>query len=103
MKSKRTKMPIMPPAAERYMAFEGLVQWTEAVIVQAQRIKHALARYGDEEFMRDAVVRRRCILATHSECHFFAIAALKLLEYRKWSCSFGLCTGIDFRELDQFS
>jgi hypothetical protein len=38
-----------------------------------------------------------------SECHFFAIAAYKLLEYRKWVPDFGLCSSVDFVEVDRFS
>ena len=41
--------------------------------------------------------------AFHSECHFFAIAAYKLLEYRDWVRTFGLCSSVDFREVDEFS
>ena len=41
--------------------------------------------------------------AFHSECHFFAIAAHKLLEYREWVLTFGLCSSVDFREIAQFS
>ena len=39
----------------------------------------------------------------HTECNYFAIAANKLLEFKKWALSFGLCTNVDFREIDAFS
>jgi hypothetical protein len=42
-------------------------------------------------------------LAFHSECHFFAVAAFKQIEYRKWVLTFGLCTAVDFSEIDGFS
>jgi hypothetical protein len=32
-----TAKPIIWPDEERFMAFEGLVQWTQAVISQAKR------------------------------------------------------------------
>jgi hypothetical protein len=37
------------------------------------------------------------------ECNYFAIAANKLLEFKEWTLSFGLCTGVDFSEIDAFS
>ncbi len=53
--------------------------------------------------MLDPVARRVATLAVHSECHFLAIAAHKLFEYRDWAVSFGLCPSIDFGYLDQVS
>jgi hypothetical protein len=47
--------------------------------------------------------RRQAIHASHSECHFFAIAAHKLLEYQDWVRTFGVCSSVDFDEVDQFS
>jgi len=45
----------------------------------------------------------QAVLAFHSECHFFAIAAHKLLEFREWVLTFGLCASVDFSEVDRFS
>jgi hypothetical protein len=39
----------------------------------------------------------------HSQCHFFVIAAYKLIEYREWASTFGLCPTVDFSEIDAFS
>jgi hypothetical protein len=96
------------------MCFTGLLQWTQAVARQSERLA-AL----------DAQTRARCetwpkhftievqkaliaamneeILARHTECHFFAIAASKLIEHRRWAASFGLCANVDFNEIDGFS
>ena len=34
MNDPKTKTPIMTPEQEQFMAFEGLLQWTEAVFTQ---------------------------------------------------------------------
>ena len=40
----KTKTPIMTPDEARFMALEGLVQWTQAVITQSARVSEADAR-----------------------------------------------------------
>lgn len=86
---------------ERFMAFEGLIQWTQAVITQSRRVSGA--RDQQREAIQNSVTRRQAVLAFHAECHFFVIAAYKLLEYRKWASTFGLCAAVDFGEIDGFS
>ena len=86
------------------MAFEGLVQWTQAVITQSVRISAVQER----QFAAFAVAstpaqRRQAIHAFHSECHFFAVAAHKLLEFRDWVLTFGLCASVSFVEINSFS
>ncbi len=92
----------MRPEEERYMAFEGLVQWTQAVVGQARRVQAAKDRLG-ASITGDPASRRAVVLWTHVEDHFFIIAANKLIEYRHWVATFGLCSSIDFREIDRFS
>ncbi len=41
--------------------------------------------------------------AFHYECHFFVVAAYKLLEFRDWALTFGLCASVNFAEIDRFS
>jgi len=82
------------------MAFEGVLQWAQAVILQAERLS---ALCGQPNLVRDAKVRHQEILARHTECHFFAIAAHQLIEYRNWALKFGLFPTIDFTEINQVS
>jgi hypothetical protein len=91
----------MTPDEERFMAFEGLVQWTQAVVMQSARVSAA----DKHQFAPGATPaqRRQAALAFHSECHFFAVAAYKLLEFREWVLSFGLCAPVNFAEIDRFS
>jgi hypothetical protein len=51
---------------------------------------------GIPEQMREAALQLR------SEHHFFAIAANKLIEHRKWVADHGLCQNVDFAEIDAF-
>jgi hypothetical protein len=111
-KSSKIKIPIMTPDEERFMAFEGLVQWTDAVVTQSARVSEADARLSSSCALRPSTPQRRleatkqrhqAIHAFHTECHFFAIAAYKLLEYRDWVRTFGLCASVDFGEVAQFS
>ena len=94
------------------MAFEGLVQWTQAVVTQSARVSEADARLSSscalspstqQRRLRAQQQRRQAVHAFRSEGHFFAIAAYKLLEYRDWVQTFGLCASVDFGEVDQFS
>jgi hypothetical protein len=85
---------------ERFMAFEGLVQWTQAAITQSAKVSAARDRQLD--VIRDSMKRRLAVLAFHTECHFFAITASKLIEFRDWVFTFGLCPTVDFSEIDQF-
>jgi hypothetical protein len=41
-KTKKAKAAIMSPDEERFMAFEGLVQWTQAVITESARVGNVL-------------------------------------------------------------
>jgi hypothetical protein len=111
-KRPKTKTPIMPPDQERFMAFEGLIQWTQAVVTQSARVSeadahlsssHALNPSTPQRRLRAQQQRRQAIHAFHSECHFFAIAAYKVLEYRDWVLTFGFCASVDFGEVNQFS
>src|SRR5581483_12412739 len=101
--STRTKMPIMTPDDERFMAFEGLVQWTQTIITQSARVSAARDRQSVVVANGTPLQRPLAILAFHSECHFFAVAAWKLLEFRDWVSSIGLCATVDFTEIDRFS
>ena len=85
------------------MAFEGLVQWTQVVVAQSARVSAARERQSSLGMTSAPPQRRQAMHAFHSECHFFAITAHKLLEYREWVLTFGLCSSFDFREIAQFS
>ena len=103
-KSPKIKTPIMTPDQERFMAFEGLVQWTQAVVTQSIGVpaaqKHQMSVLAATS---TPVQRRQAMHAFHSECHFFAVAANKLLEFRDWVLTFGLCASVDFAEINRFS
>ena len=102
-KTPKTKTPIMTPDEERFMAFEGLVQWTQAVVTQSARVSAARDRQSSLGMTSTPPQRRQATHAFHSECHFFAIAAHKLVEYREWVLTFGSCSSVDFSEVAQFS
>jgi hypothetical protein len=95
--------PIMSAEAERFMAFMGLIQWTQAVISQSERVEQAQRKMRDKEGLHDAAQRQERMLAMHTECHFFSVAAYKLIEHRSWVRTFGLCETVDFSKVDQFS
>jgi hypothetical protein len=97
----KTKKPIMTPEQEQSMALTGLLQWTQAVISQSQRVSDARERQRSPA--RNLAMLREANRDFHSQCHFFVIAAYKLIEYRKWASTFGLCATVDFTEIDAFS
>lgn len=96
------RTPIMSADEERFMAFEGLVQWTQAAVFQGQRVLEARDRGVSREVLGDPVMRRRATLDFHTQCHFFVVAAYKLIEHRKWVAASGLCATVDFRGIDHF-
>jgi hypothetical protein len=101
-KSPKIKIPIMTPDEERFMAFEGLGQWTQAVVTQSARVSAAQGRRSSFGMTSSPAPRRQAIHAFHSECHFFVVAAYKLLEFKDWVLTFGLCASVDFAEIDGF-
>jgi hypothetical protein len=110
----RVKRPIMTREQERFMSFEGLLQWTQAVVRQSERIaaldvqsrahwEKPPERFSVEDQKARVAQMHEATLARHTECHFFAIAASKLIEHRRWVVSFGLCASVDFSVIDRFS
>jgi hypothetical protein len=91
------QVPIMSEAEERYMAFEGLVQWTAAAISAGRRIAE-----GPAACAADHQQRRLSAAQMRTEHHFFVIASHKVLEHRDWIQDLGLCGAVDFSVLDQF-
>jgi hypothetical protein len=101
-KATKSLKPIMTPDQERFMAFEGLTQWTQAVVTQSARVSAARERQSSFGATSTPAQRRQAIHAFHSECHFFVIATRKLLEFKDWVLTFGLCASVDFAEIDRF-
>ena len=84
------------------MAFEGLVQWTQAAVDQSIRLSAASNALATPEAMRSERSRR---LARHkflTERHYFVVSAFKLIEFKEWAVSLGLCPAIDFSEIEGF-
>jgi hypothetical protein len=85
-RATQIKTPIMTPDEERFMAFDGLVQWTQAVVAQSARV--SAARDYQVQMRSTPAQRRPAIHAFHAECHYFAVVAHKLLEFRDWVLTF---------------
>jgi hypothetical protein len=81
---------------EKLLAVEGLVQWTSAVITQADRLAQATISVCKPETLRLTTA------ALRTEADLFVAAAWKVLEFRKWVSALGLCLSIDFSEIDKF-
>ena len=91
----------VPTEEQRFMAYIGLMQWTEAVVTVGERIRQI-----DEQMTLRTQPNRSdwqtALRNVHTECHFFAIAAYKLLEYATWSRRLGLFRQVDFSAIDSF-
>ena len=96
--------PIMTHDEERYMAFSGLLQWTQTCVFQSDRtsaaLQNQLSILGSDRTRDD---RRLAILSFHSECHFFVVAANKLIEFKTWALTFGLWSTVNFAEIDSLN
>jgi hypothetical protein len=100
----RSSRPIVSLDDEKFMAFEGLVQWTRAVVDQAKRVSAAKDYISSEDVRNNWPMKgRAAIHASHCEDHYFVIAAYKIIEYRKWNQDLGLCGTVDFSEIDKFN
>jgi hypothetical protein len=85
MMKNRTNVQSIGIDEERYMAFRGLIQWTQAVVLQAeqvttasQKLKKHTGGLGEKSEVSNLVYSSRC------QEHYFIIAAYKLMEYRTW-------------------
>jgi hypothetical protein len=94
------RAPIMTADEERFMAFEGIVQWTAAAIEQGMRIASATAARDNSNARENSRLLNPEVRTEH---HYFAISANKVLEHREWVLRLGLCRQVDFSMLDQFS
>lgn len=94
---------VMAMEEQQFMAFTGLIQWLQGVIVQRQRLDELSNLLVDPEIMKDNQRCRFVMNLFHCDCNYFAIAAKKCLEYKQWSLSLDLFQGIDFSEIDAFS
>jgi hypothetical protein len=97
-KQKSPPAPIMTDDEQRFMVFEGLVQWTTAVISQAEQIELATSA------LNAANINIRLPAAKlRTQHHYFSLAAFKLLEHRNRAIEVGLCSNTNFQMLDSFS
>ena len=109
--SKMEQKPVMSPDERRFMAFEGLFQWTHAVVSQTARVSGAqqtlVAALRQPSLggstAQSALARRLVSHDFQTECHYFAISAFKLIEFRDWAISEGSCPSVDFSCLAAFS
>jgi hypothetical protein len=90
----------MIDAEQRFMAFEGLVQWTCAVLVQAGRIEEAHRGITSDDNSNDG---RFAAQRAQTEAHLFAIAAGQVLAHKRWLEKLGAAEGIDFAPLSVFA
>ena len=96
----KDRTPIMRQSEERFMAYSGLIQWTEGLVSQCWRVKEA------SESMAEAFAAGNHVSSLnrlHCEAHYYVIAANKVLEYRTWAQQHGLFKNVDFSKLDKIN
>jgi len=104
---KKEHMPIMSIEDERFMAFTGLIQWTQGVVLQSKRVtlateqitKHMAEPATDANYF---TLQNQFLNLLHCEEHYFIISANKLIEHREWIKELGLFKNVDFSEIDSF-
>ena len=85
---------------QKFMATEGLIQWLAACVRQGQKLAELYARLFLDT---NALERRLAILDSHTQGHFFVIAAAHVLGYRAWARNLGMLSQVDFSEIDKFN
>ncbi len=99
MAKKTARIPIMSDDDEKFMAFSGLVQWTQGVIEQSRNLSFADKKSVDYRLNSNFIALMYSRLCQE---HYFVISANKLIEHRAWIEKFGPCGNVDFSEIDSF-
>ena len=87
-----------PAESERYMIFEGVIQWTQAVALQSDRVAAAQAaqfRPGNRPG-----AHRLPGMNFRSECDYFSVAVDMLFQFKRRATDLGLFASVDFSEID---
>jgi hypothetical protein len=87
-----------PAEMERYMIFEGVIQWTQAVALQSDRIAAAQAAWFQPSARPGA--SRLPGMNFRSECDYFAVAVDMLFQFKKRAAEKDLFASVDFSEID---
>jgi hypothetical protein len=90
-KTPKAKTPIMTSEEERFMAFEGLVQWTQAVVAQSSRVSAARDHQLSNDVMRDPTKRGDTCFSLRVPflCHCRAqVARISRLGFDFWALRF---------------
>lgn len=94
-----------------FMAYCGVIQWTQAVVDQAKLVQQREAALR-ELFTHSSMSaiqalgensRLKLITAIHTADHFFLISCHQMLEYIKWAKGEGCYSEIDFSVIEAFA
>jgi hypothetical protein len=95
---------------QKFMAFEGLLGWTAAVLAQAKRVSAArdkllgeLRQTSDLRLNPEVISRRLAQQFFQTERQLFCNAANQLLQHRQWVKRLGFLDDTFFDELDKFA
>jgi hypothetical protein len=87
-----------PAVSERYMIFEGVIQWTQAVALQSDRVAAAQTsefRPGDRPG-----AHRLPGMNFRSECDYFSVAVDMLFKFKRRATVLDLFASVDFSEIN---
>ena len=87
-----------PAETERYMIFEGVIQWTQAVALQSDRVAAAQAAQFQPGAQQGA--NRLLDMNFRSECDYFSVAVDMLFQFKKRAKVLDLFASVDFSEID---
>jgi hypothetical protein len=87
-----------PAESERYMIFEGVIQWTQAVALQSDRVAAAqTAQFRPGDWPG---AHRLPGMNFRSECDYFSVAVGMLFQFKRRATDLGLFASVDFSEID---
>jgi hypothetical protein len=87
-----------PTETERYMIFEGVIQWVQEVALQSDRV--AAAQTAQFRPSNRQETNRLLGMSFRAECDYFSVAVDMLFKFKRRATVLDLFASVDFSEIN---